>query len=184
MRRRWCEHELGVFPWRDLFQGRMLDVGAGSDPLPFDNVTAFDQAQGDANHLADYFEPESFDLIHASQVLEHLHDAQQCLKEWLTLLRPGGYIVATVPDWVAYEGMTFPSRWNGDHKASFSMIYRGSTAPKHFHVPTMLDSLGCNIVLAHFVDTNYDYSLGTVKDQTFVETDQVECWNEFVLQKL
>lgn len=192
LRRRWCEHELGVFPWRDIFKGFGLDVGAGDDPLPFDNCTHFDKQDGDANHLSEYFAGHEgmmngrpFDYIYASQVLEHLHDPAACVRDWVTLVRPGGHLIVTVPDWVAYEGMRWPSPWNGDHKATFSMIYRGSKAPVHIHIPTMLDSLGdvAEVRLARFVDFNYDYAVGTSRDQTFDELACVECWNEWVLQK-
>lgn len=43
------------------------------------------------------FPPESFDLITASDVLEHLADAPGALTAWLRLLRPGGRVVVFVP---------------------------------------------------------------------------------------
>ena len=183
MRRRWCEHAQGVFPWREIFVGNIIDVGAGDDPLRFDNVTAFDQAQGDANNLSNYFEPDSFDLIHASHVLEHLFNPLNCLRDWLTLLKIGGHIVVTVPDIGAYEDFKFPSRFNADHKCSFSMIYLGSVFPTHIHVPTMLGQLSdtAEVRLARYVEHNFDWHRRNSEDQTFREENGCEIWNEWVI---
>lgn len=194
LRRRWCEHELGVFPWRNLFKGFGLDVGSGDDPLPFDNCTHFDKADGDANFLSEYFAGHNglmngrpFDFIHASNVLEHLIDPVACLKDWLKLLRPGGHLIATVPDLGLYERFQFPSRFNPDHKSTWSMIYRRGPAPVHVYLPDALseiaDETGARIVLSRLVDTNFDYMASHSTDQTFEETEQVECWNEFVISK-
>jgi len=184
MRRRWCEDAGKVFPWRKIFVGRGIDVGAGDDAMPFADCVAFDQEDGDANRLSEYFPPQEFDYLHASQCLEHMHDPQAALAEWLVVVKPGGHVVVTIPDWVAYEGMRWPSPYNGDHKASFSMIYRGSIAPIHIHIPTFLAKFPVEVRLARFVDANYDYQVGTTRDQTMPEADGVECWNEFVLKKL
>ncbi len=43
------------------------------------------------------FNPGSFDLIIASDVMEHLTDAPKALREWHRLLRPGGRLMVFVP---------------------------------------------------------------------------------------
>jgi 2-polyprenyl-3-methyl-5-hydroxy-6-metoxy-1,4-benzoquinol methylase len=43
------------------------------------------------------FAPGSFDVIIASDVLEHLDDAPAALAAWRRMLRPGGIIIAMVP---------------------------------------------------------------------------------------
>lgn len=184
MRRRAREAGSGFFPWRDVFKGKMLDVGCGPDKLPFADCIGFDSKDGDANFLSRYFEPESFDLLAGSHVLEHMIDAQAALRDWLTLVKPGGYVVQTVPDVGAYENFTFPSKWNPDHKASFSMIYRGSPFPIHYHIPTLLASFNdvAETLLARYVEVNYDWKRRDV-DQTWKEEDGVEIWCEFVLKK-
>lgn len=184
LRRRWCEHEAGLIPWRTFFVGKGLDIGSGDDPLPFPDCVAFDKAQGDANHLTRYFNPDSFDYIHASQVLEHLYQPEQRLREWLTIVRPGGYLIATVPDIGAYENFTYPSRFNPDHKASFSMIYRGSAFPVHCHIPTLTEALSdvAETILARYIERNYDWRQRH-RDQTMEETADVEIWNEIVLRR-
>lgn len=43
------------------------------------------------------FPPSSFDYVIATEILEHLPDPKQALTNMDQLLRPGGYIVASVP---------------------------------------------------------------------------------------
>jgi SAM-dependent methyltransferase len=50
---------------------------------------------GDAQKLP--FKNESFDLVVALDVLEHVEDDQACLKEGMRVLRPGGKILFMVP---------------------------------------------------------------------------------------
>lgn len=183
MRRRWCEDESGVFPWRSIFQGKGIDVGCGDDLLPFEDCQPFDMQHGDANRLGDYFPEGTFDYLHASQCLEHMVDPWEAFRQWLKVVKPGGYLIVTVPDWVAYEGMQWPSQWNGDHKSTWSMIYRGSIAPIHVYVPDFLKGFPVKVNLSRFVDTNYDYAVATTIDQTFSESESVEAFIEFVVQK-
>lgn len=182
-RRRVREAAAGFFPWRDVFRGRMIDVGCGDSPLLFAGVIGFDTPDGDANHLSRYFEPESFDLVHGSQVLEHMHDPAAALADWITLVKPGGYIVQTVPSWELYEGMRWPSVTNPDHKSTWSLWQKDSPAPTHCKMPEWLDQFQCRVVMCRLVDDNFNYKIGTKKDQTWIESDGVECWIEFVLQK-
>ena len=186
MRRRWCEDASGEFPWRQIFEGAGLDIGCGPDPLPFDDCKPFDLEDGDANHLTKYFKPCSFDYIHASQALEHMH-RPSVLWDWMTLLKPHGHAIITVPSWELYEGMRWPSVYNPDHKSTWSMNLRGSPAGKnHVHVPSFLAAGGAiaEVKLARQLDCNYDYSVGVTRDQTWEETDGVEPWIEFVLRRV
>ncbi|MBC8083237.1 MAG: class I SAM-dependent methyltransferase, partial [Hymenobacter sp.] len=43
------------------------------------------------------FADESFDLVVASDVLEHIKDEAQALREWARVLRPGGQLLVFVP---------------------------------------------------------------------------------------
>lgn len=185
MRRRFKEHDDGGFPWRNIFKGRMLDVGCGPDKLPFESCIGFDQKDGDANKLSEYFEPHGFDVIHGSHVLEHMHNPLHAVLDWLTLLKPGGYLIQTVPDVGAYERFEYPSKYNPDHKSSWSQIYRGSAFPIHVHIPTFLAMLSrvASTELSRYVEVNYNWKLGREIDQTLKESDGVEIWNEFVLRK-
>jgi SAM-dependent methyltransferase len=55
--------------------------------------------RGDAHHLP--FPDGAFDRIIASEVLEHLPDDAQAIRELARVLRPGGTIAVTVPAWLA-----------------------------------------------------------------------------------
>ena len=54
------------------------------------NVSCMDGA-----HLT--FPDASFDLVVASDVLEHIEDEAQALREWVRVLRPGGHLLVFVP---------------------------------------------------------------------------------------
>jgi len=54
------------------------------------NVSVMDGARLD-------FPDQSFDLLIASDVLEHIQDEQQALREWSRVLRPGGCAIIFVP---------------------------------------------------------------------------------------
>lgn len=185
MRRRYCEDKTGVFPWWQTFQGEGLDVGAGKDKLMFPGCKGFDVEDGDANVLTNHIPEESLDYIHSSQCLEHMLDPYRALAEWIACLRPGGHAIITVPDWCLYEHMIWPSRFNPDHKSTWSMWLKGSEAPIHIYVPDYLATFQycTDIKLCRVVDTNYRYDLPENVDQTWVEADGVEAFIEFVLQK-
>jgi len=97
---------------------RILEIGCSGGPLiqqlqadGYNFITGIDiSAEGielsrerglkdvhvmDAQKLA--FDDESFDVIAASDVLEHLADAPRALREWQRLLRPGGVLIVFVP---------------------------------------------------------------------------------------
>lgn len=183
MRRRWQEDAAGKFPWKSIFTGKGIDIGCGPDIVKVPDVVGFDIEDGDANHLSTYFPEETFDFVHSSQSLEHMHDPRATLHDWLKVVKTGGCIVCTIPSWELYEGMVWPSRYNGDHKATFSMSLRGSPAPLHFLVPEFLKEFPVEVLLCRLVDTNYDYKVGTSRDQTYVESDNVEAFIEFVICK-
>lgn len=185
MRRRWREDATGSIPWRSFFVGRGIDIGCGPDKVPFAECIGFDEQDGDANEIDTMFDAGSFDYIHSSQSLEHMH-RPDVFWRWLTLLRPGGVAMVTVPSWELYEGMQWPSRYNPDHKSTWSMNLRGSPAPFHVHVPTFLAKapLPIQIIVARQLDENYDYRVGNSFDQTWHESVGVEPWIEFVVRKL
>jgi hypothetical protein len=81
--------------------------------------------------------------------------------------------------------MVWPSRYNPDHKSTFSMWQKGSPAPNHVLFPDWLkDNFSEHKVeICRLVDTNYNYKLGTSVDQTFNRENAVEAFIEFILKK-
>jgi SAM-dependent methyltransferase len=186
------KESIQVFNWNDVFHGNGIDVGPGDDLMKFGSIVpqGFDMGDGDANRLSEYFPEGHFDFLHASQCLEHMHDPYYCIGEWAKVVKPGGHLIITVPDFVLYEGLRHPSRWNPDHKSSWSLHLKGSPYGRnHVLVGGYLwehatDAAGLKPVLTRLVDTNFDYSrIGSDFDQTFNFEDRVECFLEMVYLK-
>ena len=181
MKRRFGSND---FPWDDVFEGIGLDVGAGDDPMGTQGAIPFDLPDGAGDNTARFFPGAQFDFIHGSQVLEHAHDPAVMLRSWLSMLKPGGYIVATVPDWTLYEKRIWPSRWNAGHRSTWSFNTDGnSPAPIHCSLPHWFGRFECEVVLCKLISTNYDYNAPPTLDQTFDANAGVECSIEFVLRK-
>lgn len=181
MERRFMSEKCSLFS--EIFKGAGIDIGAGDDLINIPNVRRFDTEDGDANHLDRYFPEESFDYIHASQCLEHMRDPLAALDSWLKVLKKGGYAVISIPSWELYEGMIWPSRFNPDHKSTWSMWQGDSPAPIHVKLPEWLGNFNCETIYCELIDTNYNYKIGTSVDQTYPYENRVEAFIEFVLRK-
>jgi len=98
--------------------GRLLEIGCSGGPMiqqlhadGYPHVTGIDiSADGIAicrqrgltnTHVMDAqklsFADESFDVITASDVLEHLADAPRAVREWCRVLKPEGVLIVFVP---------------------------------------------------------------------------------------
>lgn len=153
-------------------KGYGIDIGAGDDVLEIKegHVDKWDLDQGDAQQMPGV-EHDKYDFVYSSHCLEHMHDVETSLKNWLAILKNKGYLYVTVPDYVLYEKMRFPSIYNSDHKNTFScQVTRNQTKrTNHFHVAdirSLLEKLKAELVLWQLEDNNYDYNLGPNVDQT------------------
>jgi len=154
--------------------GGGIDIGAGDDPLVVDNgtVRAWDVPDGDAQVLAGVPD-SSFDFVYSSHCLEHMRSVDESLRNWLRILKPGGYLYVVVPDYILYEKMVWPSRYNGDHKQSFSFLISRAAVRRdnHFHVSDdllpLLKSLGAESVQLSVEDAGFNYNFG-IADQTML----------------
>ena len=185
MRRRMVEDELGIFNWSQVIKGKGIDVGCGPDKVWDDNCIAFDQEQGDANKISEYF-TDKFDYLHASQCLEHMHDPYCAMVEWLKIVKTSGHAIISIPDWTLYEGRVWPSRYNPDHKSTWSFTFDSSPSKHHVNIYKFLQKLShiCYAKRVMLVDNNYNYKLSADIDQTFEESNGVEAFIEMVLCKL
>lgn len=62
-----------------------------------------------------------YDYLYSSHCLEHIGDYKNAIKEWIRVVRPGGYIITIVPHRDLYEKkLHLPSRFNGDHKRFYT----------------------------------------------------------------
>ncbi len=153
-------------------KGSGIDIGAGADPLKVKSgtVRGWDMQDGDAQLMAGVSD-DTYDFVYSSHCLEHMRDVTESLKNWLRILRSGGFLYVVVPEYVLYEKMCWPSRYNSDHKQSFSVIIKRETVmrPNHYSVQLdmfpLLESLGAEPVFAQMEDYLFNYNCGIV-DQT------------------
>jgi len=143
---------------RSVLQGSGIDIGCGPDPV-FPNVRRFDLADGDANCITRHVH-EQFDFVYASHCLEHMHEPRKAVLEWWQLVKPGGHLFFTVPDEDLYEQGVFPSRFNDDHKATFTRSKSDSWSPVSINVLDLAQSLpGGRLIKLELQDYNYDRRL-------------------------
>lgn len=169
-----------------LLRGRGLDIGCGDDPIrplnePGNSVHGWDKAQGDAQYL-NGVKDATYDWVYSSHCLEHMVNVVEALGNWLRVLKPGGYLQVVVPDYTLYEQLNWPSRYNSDHKHSFSahVTRRQVRRTNHWHLPfdfyplfhgpdrrfTEADT-GLNLSV-FLEDEGFDYNRGG-RDQTLGE---------------
>ena len=101
--------------------GNGIDIGGGPDCLKVENGTVrlWDLDDGDGRYL-NGVENESLDFVYSSHCLEHMTDVKDALKNWCSKIKKGGHLYVIIPDFMLYEKGYWPSRFNGDHKFSFS----------------------------------------------------------------
>lgn len=94
-----------------------LDIGAGDDPLN-QTFRRWDQKHGDGDGaVLEGIEPNTFQTVYASHVLEHIPAPRPAIRRWLEVVKPGGHLIILVPHRDLYEKKKeLPSCWNHDHK--------------------------------------------------------------------
>jgi SAM-dependent methyltransferase len=141
-----------------ILQGRGIDIGCGPDPVTPDCDT-FDLADGDANEITRFVSTQ-YDFVYSSHCLEHMRDARAALHQWWRLVKPGGHLFFLVPDEDLYEQGVFPSRFNGDHKCTFTIAKASSWSPVSVNVLDLVGTLpGATLVSLQLQDANYDRRL-------------------------
>ena len=143
---------------RSVLQGEGIDIGCGADPV-LPGVMPFDLAQGDANRIVDYVHRQ-FDFVYASHCLEHMRDPREAIVQWWSLVKPGGVLFVIVPDEDLYEQGFWPSRFNRDHKWTFTIAKRASWSPVSVNLLELARSLpGGEVLDIRLFDTAYDRGL-------------------------
>jgi len=146
---------------KKYLSGKVIDIGAGNDLVCL-GAERFDQEDGDANHITKYREPNTYDTVHSSHCLEHMYEPEKAILEWWKLIKPGGYFVLVVPDEDLYEQGFWPSRFNVDHKATFTLKKEKSWSPVSYNIFDLVSSLpNSEIVSVETHDRDYDYNLKT-----------------------
>lgn len=170
------------------FLGAGSDVGCGSDPISayaeffpgLRQIRNWDVHDGDAQYLPGVPD-ESLDFVHSSHCLEHMRDPFVALGNWARVLKEGGHMVVIVPDEDLYEQGIFPSRFNTDHKWTFTIHKAMSWSQRSVNLFDLLKSLqGFQVIKVELLDATFRYDLQDM-DQTM--TPIGECAIEFIIRK-
>lgn len=170
------------------FIGEALDVGAGGDGLSIQrhhwplltHVREWDMPDGDGQTLATLAD-DTFDVVHSSHFLEHARDPLEALRHQVRVCKPGGHIVALIPDEDMYEQGVFPSTFNGDHKTTWTTFKARSWSPVSQSAVILVASLGdvVELLKAEKIQEGYDWTAPRI-DQT---GGSAACAIELVLRK-
>ena len=87
-----------------------------------------------AHDLSTHFSPQTFDVIAAFHVVEHLPAPSLALTHWFDLLKPGGTLVLGAPLIDSWQASIFGRRWSAIRDA-----------PRHLSVPSRA---GLHLLLA------------------------------------
>jgi hypothetical protein len=146
----------------------ILDIGPGRDKIT-ESAVGFDIAQGNAEVIDEYFK-QKFRTVFSSHCLEHMSKPIDALQRWGKLVDEGGHLIVIIPDEDLYEQGHFPSIFNSDHKATFTLSKSNSWSPVSVNVLEMADSLpGFSIVYCALQDDGYRrdlQSFGLVRFET------------------
>jgi SAM-dependent methyltransferase len=140
-----------------LLRGRGIDIGCGSDPVRPD-VERFDRSHGDANRIGSHVSRQ-YDYVFSSHCLEHMENPRQALAEWFELVKPGGHLIALVPDEDLYEQGVFPSLFNADHTHTFTVAKTRSWSARSLNVMDLVRDLPGELVSVELQDYGYDRRL-------------------------
>ena len=93
--------------------GKVLNIDHSGEAVRLMQENGYEALQMDGANTP--LENEQFDLVAALDVLEHIQEDESALQEWGRLLKPGGYVLLTVP---AYQWL-----WSG-HDVSLGHFRR------------------------------------------------------------
>ena len=171
------------------FVGHGIDIGCGDDSLLkyrqqfplISDVKSWDLPDCDAQYMQTV-QDNTFDFVHSSHCLEHLHDPYEAFRNWIRICKPGGHIVTTIPDEDLYEQGQWPSTYNGDHKTSWTIAKTESWSPVSNSVMAFLFSFAdqVEVLKVELVDASYNYNVQRY-DQTALSIS--ECAIEFIVRK-
>lgn len=179
----------GAFHSR-YFVGDGIDIGGKPDPLPrylnefpmIHSCQVWDLEDGDAQTMTGV--PDStFDFVHSSHCLEHMRDVDEALHHWTRILKPGGYLIITVPDEDFYEHGVWPSKFSPGHHWSFTIHKSQSPMPKSINVLDLAVRFSDRLALERLwqIQDFFNAAYPATVDQTMLPT--AECAIEIIWQK-
>lgn len=173
------------------FVGKGIDIGGKPDPLAqyigafprMIEVRTWDMEDGDGQFL-NGVPDESFDFVHASHSLEDMEDVSEALHNWSRVVRPGGFIIVTVPDEDLYEMGHWPSRRNPAHKWTFTIAKVRSWSPRSINVVDLVMEFYDRLELERLV-LQRDFYRDDLRQREFdqTRTPVAECAIEVIWRK-
>jgi predicted SAM-dependent methyltransferase len=181
---------IGSFQNR-YFVGNGIDVGGKPDPLSqyigifskMISVKIWDIEDGDAQYLSGI--PDNhFDFLHSSHCLEHMVDVHEAMNNWIRVIKPNGFLIVTVPDEDLYEQGMWPSRFNSDHKWTFTIYKDRSWSPRSINIVDLVKAFSQKVI-AEKIELQRDFYNEILRSMQYDQslTVTTECSIEFILQK-
>lgn len=171
------------------FNGNGIDIGGKPDPFSqyigvfplVRDVKIWDLEDGDAQFMKNCND-EQYDFLVSSHCLEHMNNVEEALSNWIRIIKPGAYIIITVPDEDMYEQQNWPSKYNNDHKWTFTIQKSKSWSNKSINIFELLIKFQDKIEVEKVekISEFYNYNL-SVTDQTL--NPNVESAIEFIIKK-
>jgi SAM-dependent methyltransferase len=171
------------------FKGAGIDIGCGDDPLSkyaqqfplMTSLKPWDLPDGNAQLMASV-QDETYDFVHSSHCLEHLHDPYEAFENWIRICKPGGHIITTIPDEDLYEQGVWPSTFNSDHKTSWTILKNDSWSPNSINLIEFLYQFKdkIEVLKIDLQNSSFIYDINRF-DQT--DDSISECAIEFIIRK-
>jgi SAM-dependent methyltransferase len=175
---------------RKYFVGNGIDIGSGDDGLEkyaeffplIKSIKSWDIINGDAQYLSN-IEDNTYDFAVSSHCLEHMNSPETALKNWLRIIKHDGYLIVTIPDEDLYEQQVWPSRYNYDHKFSFTILKNKSWCQKSINVIDLLNKFKNEISIKkiELLDNFYLNNVGNIDQTRYFSS---ECAIEFIIKKI
>lgn len=140
-----------------FLSGKGIDIGCGNDPIT-NECQRFDIEDGDANCITDYIQDEgSYDYVVSIHSLEHMYNPEKTLHDWWKLVKVDGIMMIVVPDEDLYEQGYWPSLFNWDHKATFTLSKEKSYSEVSYNLYELVSGLkNTEIIALRLQDHLYD----------------------------
>jgi len=171
------------------FSGHGIDIGGRPDPFSqyigvfplVKSVKVWDLEDGDAQYMQSC-EDAVYDFVVSSHCLEHMHNVTEAFSSWIRIVKPGGYLIITVPDEDLYEQKKWPSAYNSDHKWTFTIDKQESWSQKSINVVDLLREFSEEIEIEKIekISDFYNHNMTHI-DQTLHVN--VESAIEFIVRK-
>ena len=158
--------ELGYFD--KYFTGHGIEIGGWNDPLIVADRPVLQHTLPDGSTHLLPFKDGTFDFLYASHVLEHFSNPIAVLKEWLRVVKVGGYVYFAVPDFTLYEKNIWPSKYNRNHQHYFTVNMVETIAKRALP--------NASLEFCYLEDQGFDYNLDSSIDQTRAGAScQIDC---------